>query len=379
MTGNRLISMGLLVCLSATTAHAQTDLLWQHSDGRLAVWKMDGWTMVSGDPLGLGQLPDPRWQLVASSDFNLDGHPDHIFQHQADGRLAIWLMNGDAQVRGFALTPDRAPDVNWKVRAAADFDGDTRPDLLFQNEATGEVSIWRMFETTRLGTYSLPSVPDTDWRIVGVADFNAYLGPDILWQHQSNGLIALWVDVAGGGDIYGVLVSNEVSDPNLKIRAVGYINDDVWPDLVWQDQVTGLLATWIMDPLLDNHLTVLLSPDHVVDTNWHIAGIPTPRDLRKEAGFWAMVFPEIGYGGCIVGAKVEIVAGQAIGQSGTVPEGCDYWSGEGVFFRGLIAGIPVTVRASAPGYLPQEITIMPTPVGQGMMATVFTLPRIQTP
>ena len=62
-----------------------------------------------------------------------------------------------------------------------------------QNAVTGEVSIWRMFETTRLGTYSLPSVPDTDWRIVGVADFNAYLAPDILWQHQSNGLIALWV------------------------------------------------------------------------------------------------------------------------------------------------------------------------------------------
>ena len=252
MIGNRLISMGLLVCLSATSAHAQTDLLWQHSDGRLAVWKMRGLVMVSGDPLGLGQLPDPRWQLVASSDFNLDGHPDHIFQHQADGRLAIWLMNGNALVTGFALTPDRVPDLNWKVRAAADFDGDTRPDLLFQNAVTGEVSIWRMFETTRVETYSLPSVPDTDWRIVGVADLNAYPPHEILWQHQSNGLVAHWsmrsFGVAGGGFIHGVLVSNEVSNPNLKIRAVGYINDDVFPDLVWQDQATGLLATWIMDP-----------------------------------------------------------------------------------------------------------------------------------
>ena len=283
------LSMVFLVSLSATSAHAQTDLLWQHSDGRLAVWKMHGWVQMSGDLLNPGQLPDPRWQLVASSDFNLDGHADHIFQHPADGRLAIWLMNGDSQVRGFALTPDRAPDVNWKVRGAADFDGDSRPDLLLQNAVTGEVSIWRMFETTRLGTYSLPSVPDTDWRIVGVADFNAHLAPDILWQHQRNGLIALWVmgslAVAGGG-IGGVLVSNEVSNPNLKIRAVGYINDDVWPDLIWQDQATGLLATWIMGPLVPES-SVLLSPGRVVDTDWHIVGIPTPRDLRKEAGFWA--------------------------------------------------------------------------------------------
>ena len=320
--------MVFLVCLHATSADAQTDILWQHSDGRLAVWKMRGSVMVSGDPLGLGQLPDPRWQLVASSDFNLDGHPDHIFQHQADGRLAIWLMNGKALVTGFALTPDRAPDLNWKVRGAADFDGDTRPDLLFQNAVTGEASIWRMFETTRLETYSLPSVPDTDWRIVGVADFNADLTHEILWQHQSNGLVALWwmrsFGVAGGGFIHGVLISNRVSDPNLKIRAVGYINDDVFPDLVWQHQTSGLLATWIMGTPWGQETTVLLSPDHVLDTGWHIVGIPTPRDLVREAGFWAMVFPEIGSGGCIPDAKVEIVGGQAIGQSATMEGDCDY-------------------------------------------------------
>jgi VCBS repeat protein len=379
MIGNRLISMGLLVSLSATSAHAQTDLLWQHSDGRLAVWKMQGWVQMSGDLLNPGQLPDPRWQLAASSDFNLDGHADHIFQHQADGRLAIWLMNGDSQVRGFALTPDRAPDVNWKVRGAADFDGDTRPDLLFQNAVTGEVSIWRMFETTRVGTYSLPSVPDTDWRIVGVADFDANLNPDIFWQHQSNGLVALWwmrsFGVAGGGLIDGVLVSNRVSDPNLKIRAVGYINDDVFPDLVWQHQATGLLATWIMGTAWGQETTVLLSPDHVLDTDWHIVGIPTPRDLVREAGFWVKVFAS---DDCIF-AKVEIVGGQAIGQSATNEGDCDPWGFGGAFFRGLRAGIAVTVRASAPGYLSQEITIMPTPVGQGMTATVITLPRIQTP
>ena len=278
MTCSHLISMGLLVCLSATSVHAQTDVLWQHSDGRLAVWKMQGWVMLRGDPLGLGRLPDPRWQLVASTDFNLDGHPDHIFQHQADGRLAIWLMKGDALVTGFALTPDRAPNLNWKVRAAADFDSDFRPDLLFQDEVTGDVAIWRMFGTTLLETYSLPSVPDTDWRIVGVEDFDSDGDADILWQHQSNGLIALWrmrsFGFVGGGVAEGVLVSNDVSNPNLKIRAVGFINSDQWPDLVWQDQATGLLAAWLMGPNHARELSVLLSPDNVADTGWRIVGIP---------------------------------------------------------------------------------------------------------
>jgi hypothetical protein len=277
MTCSRLISMGLLFCLGPTSADAQTtDLLWQHSDGRLAVWKMQGSVMLSGDPLG--QLPDPHWQLVASSDFNLDGHSDHIFQHQGDGRLAIWLMNGNAQVRGFALTPDRAPDLNWKVRGASDFDRDERPDLIFQHEVTGQVSVWLMVGTTLREIRPLPSVPDTDWRIVGVADFNRDFHQDILWQHQSNGLIALWYMFTAYCCSWvddGVLVSSEVSNPNLKIRAVGSINGDAWPDVVWQDQATGLLATWIMGPDHVRELSVLLSPNHVADTGWRIVGIPT--------------------------------------------------------------------------------------------------------
>ena len=86
------------------------------------------------------------------------------------------------------------PDLNWKVRGAGDFDGDFRPDLIWQNEVTGQISVWLMDGTTRRdGRLLSPSVvADTDWRIVGVADFNRDGHSDLLWQHQSNGLIALW-------------------------------------------------------------------------------------------------------------------------------------------------------------------------------------------
>ena len=225
------------------------DLLWQHSDGRLAVWKMQGsWTNLSGDPLGLGQLPDPRWQLVASSDFNCDDHPDHIFQHQGDGRLAVWLMNGHAVVTGFALSPARVPDLNWKVRGAGDFNGDFRPDLIWQNEVTGQVSVWLMDGTTRRegGFVAIRG------RGHGLADRRrGGLQPgrhsDLLWQHQSNGLIAVWYHESVSAWSTACSSPSEVSDPNLKIRAVGDVNGDERPDLVWQNQATGLLATWFMN------------------------------------------------------------------------------------------------------------------------------------
>ena len=273
------LSVVLLVCLDATSADAQTDLLWQHSDGRLAVWKMQRWVNLSGDPLGLGQLPDPSWQLVASSDFNSDGFPDHIFQHQADGRLAIWLMNRHAMVGGFPLSPDRVSDLSWKVRGAGDFDGDSRPDLIWQNEVTGQVSVWLMDGTTRRDGQLLspPVVADTDWRIVGVADFNQDGHSDLLWQHQNNGLIAVWY-MNGLNMVDGVLVSNEVSDPNLKIRAVGDVDGDAQPDLVWQNQATGLLATWVMAGHV-RQFSALLSPDRVADTGWRIVGMHYSQDF----------------------------------------------------------------------------------------------------
>jgi hypothetical protein len=103
---------------------------------------------------------------------------------------------------------------------------------------------------------------------------------------------------------------------------------------------------------------------------------PTP---GATASFWAIVVPQGRGGVCIVGAKVEIVAGQAIGQSGTMPEACDVWWVNGAFFRGLTAGVEMTVRASAPGYFAQEITVLPTPDPGPLTATVIRLPRIQTP
>ena len=56
---------------------------------------------------------------------------------------------------------------------------------------------------------------------------------------------------------------------------------------------------------------------------------------------------------------------------------CDYWGFGGAILEGLRAGIAITVRASAPGYFAQEITLMPTPIGEGMRATIFSLPESQ--
>jgi hypothetical protein len=100
---------------------------------------------------------------------------------------------------------------------------------------------------------------------------------DLLWQHQTSGLISVW-HMNGLRMVDGVVLSPDpFPDPNLKLRAVGDIDGDQWPDLVWQNQATGFLSAWLMHDL-QRQDEVRLSPNSVPDTNWRIVGMRFPWD-----------------------------------------------------------------------------------------------------
>ena len=250
------------------------DLLWQHADGRLAAWFMQTATLLDGRPFGPGSLPDPDWRIVASGDFDGDGGRDAVFQHQTDGRLAVWLMSQTVLISGRPLTPEQVPDLHWKIRAAADMDRDGWLDLVWQHEANGSVAVWLMTGTRlRDGRLLSPGlVSDLNWRIVGAGDLNGDGHADLLWQHQTNGLISAWL-MNGTTLASGVLLSpGQVADTQWKIRAVADINGDRALDLVWQNQATGLLSVWLMSGTVRVGDGLRLNPPGVADTNWQIVG-----------------------------------------------------------------------------------------------------------
>ena len=86
---------------------------------------------------------------------------------------------------------------------------------------------------------------------------------------------------------------------------------------------------------------------------------------------WVMVVPEQGSGICILGAAVEVIAGQGLGQSAT-QEPCDIWWVGGITFNNLTPGVEMTLRASAAGYVSEEKTVIPTHGSPG--ALIFWLP-----
>ena len=74
---------------------------------------------------------------------------------------------------------------------------------------------------------------------------------------------------------------------------------------------------------------------------------------------WVMALDAAGI--CVPNATIEVVGGQGVGRSGTQSTPCAYWDYDGgVIFEGLIPGVEMTLRATAPGYAAHEKTVTPT-------------------
>jgi len=127
---------------------------------------------------------DSSWQLVTADDFNRDGQPDLVFQH-TDGGIAIWLMNGRTLAQPILTSPSGPSDSNWKVIGAADLNRDCSPDLIFQNRATADLAAWLMDGITlSSGSLLHPANPgDPNWKLAAVADYSGDDHPDLIFQN----------------------------------------------------------------------------------------------------------------------------------------------------------------------------------------------------
>ena len=146
----------------------QADLLWQHRvDGRIAVWLMNGTASMGG--IVLARMTNPAWRIAAAGDVNGDGQPDIVWQNDTDGRIAAWFIANLAVAGTPLLTPAAVADLQWKIRGATDVDGDGQTDLLWQHETDGRIAAWLMDGTAlRTGLLLQPGrVDDLAWRMVG--------------------------------------------------------------------------------------------------------------------------------------------------------------------------------------------------------------------
>lgn len=181
--------------ISAVTDISETRsmLVWQHDTaGLLSAWTVEGSRMLEGHGLGPGVVSDTNWRVRALTDLDGDGQSDLIWQHQTIGWIAAWFMNGASLRSGELLYPSPV-DLNWRIVGAADFTGDGRSDLLWQHQADGRLAVWEMRGRTLVQGFVFNQVSDPAWVVRSIVDLNRDSKPDLIWQHTSGGWVAAWL------------------------------------------------------------------------------------------------------------------------------------------------------------------------------------------
>ena len=170
---------------------SSSDLIFQFTDSRVAAWKLEGTSYLGAVAMASGLSPGRGWRLVTVTDFNADGQKDQLFQNAA-GQLALWLMNGTDVTKGILLRNGQSPGSAWSAVGARDFNGDGSNDILFHN-SNGALMVWLMNNSTFVSTRSLRNglAPSAGWRCAAIADLDASGDVDLVWQN-ANGQIVVW-------------------------------------------------------------------------------------------------------------------------------------------------------------------------------------------
>jgi hypothetical protein len=73
---------------------------------------MNGTNVIGGGWVGAN--PGPSWKAIGTGDFNDDGHSDILWQN-TDGQVAIWELNGTNVIGGGNVGANPGP--SWLAKA----------------------------------------------------------------------------------------------------------------------------------------------------------------------------------------------------------------------------------------------------------------------
>jgi hypothetical protein len=227
-------------------ADGSQDIVFEDDAGNLAAWYMSGDALLSSAFFTPRNVGDARWRGVGAGDFNNDGKPDLLFQH-SDGSLAAWYLNGVTLTSASFLTPANSGGASWKAAATADFNKDSKTDILFQN-TDGSLALWYLDGVSLTSVAPLrPGNSGRQWQAVGAGDINRDGNVDIVFQHE-DGTLAVWYLVGGNNLLLsGLLTPQHPGNANWRVVGTIDLNGDTRTDLLLQNRADLTVAVWYMN------------------------------------------------------------------------------------------------------------------------------------
>lgn len=230
--------------LAWTRAQGQGRVFYTALGHRPEVWQDTRFQqhVLGGIMWALG--PQPR----RAADFNGDTFGDLLWQHDATGRVVTWSMGGPggaSQLRWDWLTAETW--VDWRVVATGDFNRDGQSDLVWQHAATRHVIVWYMRGRTLVRWKWLTRAELAGWRLAAIGDFNRDGHADLVWQHDGTRQVSAWFLGGLDGDrVLGWAYLSAEGVPTWSVVGAADLNRDGTPDLVWQNDDTRQVTTWFM-------------------------------------------------------------------------------------------------------------------------------------
>ena len=210
-------------------------------------------------------LIDPHGLAFRPQRYNrdMDGVGNLLVADTAAGQIYDYTKDGNRTLFGPVGGRPNFLAFETIFPVKADFNGDGKSDILWQDNSLGARAILFMDGTSPVGSAVLPIVP-TSWKIVGSGDFNGDLNSDILWQNSVSGQRVIWLM---NGASYSSYVDLGTVATSWDIGGAADFNGDGKTDILWQNSVSGQRLVWLMNGTSYSSYVDL----GIIATGWNIA------------------------------------------------------------------------------------------------------------
>ena len=240
------LSVNRFVVANDFNGDGSQDIVFQDNGGFIAAWFMSGDDVKEARMFTPSNVGNNGWKVIGSGNFDADTKTDLLFQH-TDGTLAVWMLDGVTRTAATFLTPSNTGSAAWKAVSTGDFNKDGKADILYQH-TDGSLAIWYMDGTTLSSVAMLnPANAGRGWGVVGTGDINGDGNLDIVFQHTDSS-IGVWYMIGGNNLLLPGLVTPQMPGSG-DWRAVSTIdlNGDGMTDLLFQNRADSTLAVWYMN------------------------------------------------------------------------------------------------------------------------------------
>jgi Ca2+-binding RTX toxin-like protein len=242
----------------------KSDILWRNaSTGANTIWKAANSATVQAT-----SALDLAWTVMGTGDYGGDGKSDILWRNASTGANMVWSSGNSATVQPVTTVTDMA----WRVvpaveaattvrRAAMDFDGDGKSDIVWRNTASGLDTIWKSGNSAT--TQTMTTVTDMAWKVAGIADFDADGRADILWRNTSTGANTIWKSANNATQ----QATTARADQNFKVLGTGDFDGDGKADILWRNLATGANEIW-----KSGNSATVQAMTTVTDMAWKVVG-----------------------------------------------------------------------------------------------------------